>query len=120
MLIQNQKYASVFRNLLELCHNRSVAVQTIKSLARRPWGNKKRTRTTWYEPFEDQTDIDRAVHWVLNREGIFLNTSADIHLLPKILDAANRFERGLNDEEMKAEVAHLGMEPLFDGRTLLM
>ncbi|KKN18550.1 hypothetical protein LCGC14_0954570, partial [marine sediment metagenome] len=119
LMIQDQKYVSDFIELLELCHNRNIAVQTIKSLARRPWGNKKRTRTTWYEPFEDQTDIDRAVHWVLKREDIFLNTSSDIHLLPKILDAAIRFERGPPDEEMQAEVAHLGIKPIFNGRSLL-
>ncbi|HEC39325.1 hypothetical protein LCGC14_0587420 [marine sediment metagenome] len=120
IMMQNQKYASDFRKLLELCHSRNVAVQTIKSLARRPWGNKKRTRTTWYEPFEDQSDIDRVVHWVLNREGIFLNTSGDIHLLPKILDAATRFEKGTPDEEMQKVVRPLGMKPIFDGRSLLI
>ena len=120
IMMQNQKYASDFRKLLELCHSRNVAVQTIKSLARRPWGNKKRTRTTWYEPFEDQSDIDRVVHWVLNREGIFLNTSGDIYLLPKILDAATRFEKGTPDEEMQKVVRPLGMKPIFDGRSLLI
>jgi len=119
VMIQNQKYNSDFNKLLELCHSRNVAVQTIKSLARRPWGNKERIRTTWYEPFEG-IDIDRAVHWVLKKEGIFLNTSGDIHLLPKILDAANRFEKGTSDEEMQEVVKSLGMKPIFDGRTLLL
>jgi hypothetical protein len=36
-------------------------VQTIKSLARREWGERPRARTTWYEPLEDQADIDLAV-----------------------------------------------------------
>ena len=119
MMMQNPIYAADFENLLKLCKDRNVAVQTIKSLARRPWGDKKRTQTTWYEPFKDQTNIDRAVHWVFKREGIFLNTSSDIHLLPKILDAASRFEIEPTDEEMKEKASQLGMKPIFDGRTLL-
>ncbi|MFX0083857.1 MAG: aldo/keto reductase [Candidatus Hodarchaeota archaeon] len=120
VMIQNSKYAADFENLLKLCKDRGIAVQTIKSLARRPWGDKERIRSTWYEPFEDQTNIDRVVHWVLNREAIFLNTSSDIHLLPKILDAANRFTIGPSEEEMQIKASQLGMAPIFDGRSLIL
>lgn len=119
VMMQNPKYATDFDSLLKICQDRGIAFQTIKSLARRPWGKKKRKWNTWYEPFEDQTDIDRAVHWILKREGIFLNTSSDIHLLPKILDAASRFEIEPTDEEMKEKASHLGTKPIFDGRSLL-
>ena len=120
MMIQDPKYAADFESLLKLCKDRNVAVQTIKSLAYRPWGNKKKTQTTWYEPFEDQFNIDRAVHWVLKKEGIFLNTSSDIHLLSKILDAASRFYLSPPEEEMQAEATHLGMKPIFNERNLIL
>ena len=120
MMMQDPQYSADFESLLKLCKDRNVAVQTIKSLAYRPWGNKRRTRTTWYEPFEDQINIDRAVHWVLNREGIFLNTSADIHLLPKLLDAASRFKIGPLEEEMQSKTSQIGMKPIFDGRSLIL
>lgn len=119
VMMQNPKYATDFENLLKICQDRGIAFQTIKSLARRPWGKKERKWKTWYEPFDDQTNIDRAVHWVLKREGIFLNTSSDIHLLPKILDAASRFETEPTDEDMQEKATQLGMKPIFDGRTLL-
>ena len=120
MMMQSPEYAADFENLLELCKERRVAVQTIKSLARRPWGKKERISSTWYEPFEEQTDIDRAVHWVLKKEGIFLNTSGDIHILPKILDAANRFTIGPPEEEMQEKATQLEMKPIFDGRNLIL
>jgi len=120
VMMQNPEYAADFESLLKICKDRKVAVQTIKSLARGPWGESKRIRTTWYEPFEDQIDIDRAVHWVLKREGIFLNTSADIHILPKILDAASRFEIGPLEEEMQEKATKLEMRPIFEGRSLLL
>ncbi|MFX1365740.1 MAG: aldo/keto reductase [Promethearchaeota archaeon] len=120
VMMQNPEYAADFDNLLEICKERNVAIQTIKSLARCPWGEKKKIRSTWYEPFEDQADIDRAVHWVLGREGIFLNSSADIHILPKILDAAIRFKKSPPEEEMQGKVIQLGMKPIFDGRSLVL
>jgi aryl-alcohol dehydrogenase-like predicted oxidoreductase len=112
-MMQNPKYAADFAALLQLCQERNVAVQTIKSITRAPWGEKERTRSTWYEPLEDQADIDRAVSWVLSRPGIFLNTAGDINLLPKVLDAASRFTGVLSDEAMAAVVAQRRMAPLF-------
>ncbi len=113
VMMQNRQYAADFEALAVLCQERNVALQTIKSLVRRPWGDRPKTHTTWYEPFEDQADIDRAVHWVLSRPGIFLNTVADIHLLPKVLDAASRFQSAPPEEEMKRKAAELDMAPLF-------
>ncbi len=106
-------YAENFNALAATCQQRNVAVQTIKSLAYRPWMGRKHTRTTWYEPLEDQQDIDVAVWWVLKRPGIFLMTTGDINLLPKVLDAASRFSGGPSDQEMQAMVNRLHMEPLF-------
>ena len=114
ILMQNPVYAANFEKVLKLCQARNTAVQTIKSLARRPWGNRPQIRATWYEPFEEQADIDRAAHWVLNRPGIFLNTTGDIHLLPKILDAASRFESGPSAAAMAAAADQLEMVPLFE------
>ena len=109
-------YVEQFNALLSTCQQRNVAVQTIKSIAYKPWMGRAHTRSVWYEPLEDQQDIDLAVHWVLKQPGIFLNTVGDIHLLPRVLDAANRFQAdsaGPTDEQMRALVARLGMEPLF-------
>jgi aryl-alcohol dehydrogenase-like predicted oxidoreductase len=113
IVMQNRGYTEVFEALMALCRERNVAVQTIKSIARRPWLGRQATRTTWYEPMEDQAEIDRAVHWVLSRPGIFLNTVGDIHVLPKVLDAANRFEAAPSDAEMRRQVEQLDMVPLF-------
>jgi hypothetical protein len=38
----------------------------------------------------------------------------DIHLLPKMLDAAARYEGPVSDEEMAAQVEQLQMQPLFE------
>lgn len=112
-MMQNSRYAADTEALLQLCRRRNVAVQTIKSATRRPWGDRPHTRASWYEPLEAQADIDRAVHWVLGRPGLFLNTIADLQLLPRVLDAVARFQQAPPEAEMQAAAERLSMEPLF-------
>ena len=88
-------------------------MQTIKSLAAAPWGERPHVYAPWYEPLSEQADIDLSVWWVLGRPGIFLNSVSDIGLLPRVLDAAQRFDARPTDEEMRALVSRLRIEPLF-------
>lgn len=110
---QDNKYISDFEALLKLCAEQQVAVQTIKSITCGPWGSKNRTSSVWYEPLTKQPDIDLAVHWVLGRSNIFLNSAGDIHLLPRILDAANRFQSRPSDTAMSQLVEERHMSSLF-------
>jgi aryl-alcohol dehydrogenase-like predicted oxidoreductase len=113
VMMQNPTYAADFEALLEECDVLGVAVQTIKGITLAPWGERERTHRTWYEPLQDQADIDRAIHWVLGRPDVFLNTAGDLALLPRILDAAERFAERPSDAEMEAMVRSRRMEPLF-------
>ena len=106
-------YAENFEALSATCRERNVAIQTIKSIALRPWQDRPRTANTWYEPLADQRDINLAVWWVLGRPGIFLNTAGDVNLLPKVLDAADRFEKRPGDEDMAELIKRSAQEPLF-------
>jgi aryl-alcohol dehydrogenase-like predicted oxidoreductase len=113
VLMQNPHYAADFEALLEVCRKRDVAVQSIKSVVRAPWGDREPTRTTWYEPLEEQADIDLAVHWVLARPEVFLNTVGDINVLPKVLDAASRYEGRPGEQSMERLVSDRELAPLF-------
>ena len=112
-MMQNPQYAADVTELLRVCAARNIASQTIKSITRAGWGNHPQTRSTWYEPLEEQADIDLAVHWVLGEPQVFLNSVGDIHLLPKVLEAAHRFHERTSDNEMNDMVSRLRMEPLF-------
>lgn len=114
--MQNEYYAENFNALLATCQERDVAVQTIKSIAYKPWMEEEHTRTTWYKPLEDQRDIDMAVWWVLARPGIFLDTVGDIGLLPRVLDAASRYEEGMSGNSqasLEEYLSKLSYVPLF-------
>ncbi len=113
LTMQNSYYRENFEALLKTCEERRVAVQTIKSIAHRPWMEHDHTRTTWYQPLESPDDIDQAVWWVLGRPGIFLNSVGDVDLLPLVLDAAKRFKKPPSDETMQALLERSHAEPLF-------
>jgi aryl-alcohol dehydrogenase-like predicted oxidoreductase len=107
--MQDEVYAADFEALAAVCAERGVALQTIKAIALRRWDGREQTAGTWYEPLTEQADIDLAVHWVLGNPQVFLNTVGDTTLLPKVLDAAERFEARPPDEELAA----LGATSLF-------
>ncbi len=111
--MQDARYAGTFEALAAVCAERNVALQTIKSLARRRWDGREHTAATWYEPLREQADIDLAVHWVLGRPEAFLLTTGDVEILPCLLDAAERFARRPSDEEMARLAERSQAAPLF-------
>ena len=112
-MMQNAQYTSDFEALSTVCIKRGVAMQTIKGITLRPWDEREHTHDTWYEPLSEQADIDLAVHWVLGRTGVFLNTAADMSLLPRVFDAASRAGDRPSDSEMQGLVDRRSMAPLF-------
>ncbi len=111
--MQDPRYAERFEALAAVCAERNIALQTIKSLALRRWDGRKATASTWYEPLREQADIDLAAHWVLGRPEAFLLTTGDVEILPRLLDAAERFDHRPSDEEMDALAARSEASPLF-------
>jgi len=106
-------YAADFNALYEMCRERGVAMQTIKSVARRRWRDDDGPRYSWYEPLRDPEALKRAVNFVLGRPGLFLNTSSDATLLRQTLEAASA-EISVPAEPVLAGMAEeQAMEPLF-------
>ena len=113
LTMQLPYYRENFEAVVQIARERGVAVQTIKSIAYRPWLGRPRTRSTWYEPLDAQEDIDLAVAWVLGREGIFLNSVGDVDLLPRVLEAAGRFRSAPDDRAMQGLVDRVRPQPIF-------
>jgi aryl-alcohol dehydrogenase-like predicted oxidoreductase len=111
--MQKPRYASDFNELIEICRKRNIAVQTIKSVVRRPWGTRSKTHNTYfYEPLTTQDAIDKAVHWSLGLPNNFLITAGDTQILPMILDASTRFEKPPTDIEMTNLVNEFDMQSI--------
>lgn len=115
--MRNPYYAENFDALYATCQERDVAVQTIKSIALRPWRDRPHTRSVWYQPLEEQGDIDQAVWWALSRPNTFLCSVGDVDLLPRVLDAAGRFAERPADATTDAAMDELARrteaDPLF-------
>lgn len=120
-LLGDAQYRAEAEALLETCAERQVAVQTIKSIARRRWSDDPTSagspHFSWYEPLPAGDALVRAVGYVLSRAQLFLNTSSDLQLLRATLDAAQRPAMP-GVEEMEDDALRLGVEPLFDGAEL--
>ena len=111
---QHGTYAPDFEATAALCAERNVAVQTIKAIARGPWAaGAVRDHATWYQPLEDDPSIRQAVHWVLARPAIFLNSVGDVDLLPAVLRAADECGDGPSDAMMAELGQRSGMTSIF-------
>lgn len=119
VLLERPDYRTDVEALLDMCAQRSVAVQTIKSIARGRWEGSREGKFSWYEPLTDAAAIGRAVRYVLGNEQLFLNTSSDATLLPTILAAVTAGDLvSPPPEELQADVDSFGITTLFDGNEL--
>jgi aryl-alcohol dehydrogenase-like predicted oxidoreductase len=111
---QHQLYAADFEATVALAHEREVAVQTIKSLARGPWAAAApRGYDTWYEPLDEEDDIRTATHWVLARPKVFVNSVGDVKLLPLVLRAAEEHAAMPPPEVMAQLSQRAGLSSIF-------
>ena len=118
MMMQNQTYRDDFGRLVIRCREDGVALQTIKSIARRRWQESDDSRKfSWYEPLRDDEAIARAVSYVLSQPGLFLNSSSDATLLRKTLGAADQFKDLESSADLhnalRADREGFELEPLF-------
>ena len=105
--------------LRQVCADRSVAVQTIKAIARRRWPENDQSRHfAWYEPLQEAMAINRAVRFVLSEPQLFLNSSSDIRLLPTVIAAASGELSMPTPPELEADREAFGITSLFDGQQL--
>jgi aryl-alcohol dehydrogenase-like predicted oxidoreductase len=109
-----------YEPVLKLAKERNVGVIVMKALAKGPWpsaiANKpssKRPYTTWYEPFDKQEDIDKCVWFALSQDVTTLASSSDGLLVPKIIDAAERYHKLDREEQEGIVQSASNLQPLF-------
>ena len=109
----NPDYRRHAKELISVCRAKDVGTMIIKAVTKGPWGDKEKTATTWYEPFDQMDEIQRAVNFALSYEITGLCTPGDVRILPMFLQACENFVE-LNHEQME-ELIELGRqyEPLF-------
>ena len=103
-MARNPGYRRNSEALLEEANTRNVGIQTIKMIARGGWDGIEKDCHTWYDPHREQVDIDKSLWWVLSQPTHTAPSCGEISLLPKVLDAAERF-RALSEAEQEEVVA---------------
>lgn len=118
-LFSMEGYRQDAEELLGVCRERGVAVQTIKSIARRRWPpDTTEKKRSWYQPLEDAGALRRAVHYVLSVPDVFLCSSSDFERLPDTLAAAAAFAGAPGPSDLESDSARLQVSALFDGEAL--
>ena len=109
---RDPEYRRVSEALLAECEDRDVGVQTIKMIARGGWGDGEKQTNTWYDPHREQEDIDRSLWWVLSQPMHTAPSCGDVNLLPKVLDAAERFAPQSRSQQEEVVMAQHPPSPL--------
>ena len=113
-MMQQPQYADDFNALYNMCQNRGVAMQTIKSIAARRWqDDDEEKRFSWYRPITDADAMKRAIDFVLSRENLFVNTSSDATLLERSLDAIAQPTAEVDLALLAEDAQRFGVEALF-------
>jgi aryl-alcohol dehydrogenase-like predicted oxidoreductase len=104
-----------FKHILKIAQENNLGIIAIKAISRRRWTFAKKYGT-WYQPLEEQDEIDDAVWFTLSQEGVTTySLPCDLRLWPLVLDAAKRY-RNLDDTTQKHIIQQAKMQnyrPLF-------
>ena len=100
--------------LIKECQARNVGIQTIKMIARGGWREGAKDCNTWYDPHREQAEIDRSLWWVLSQPMHTAPSCGEISLLPKVLDAAERYTPLNSHEQSEIEGGQRPPHPLAD------
>jgi len=108
-----------YEPVLKIAKERDIGTIVMKAFAKGPWPSElakqpeKRSYSTWYEPFDSQTDIDKCLWFALSQGVTTVASTCDGRLVPKIIDAAERYrELGVDEQEKLIESA-ANLKPLF-------
>lgn len=113
-MMKDLQYKKDYEQLSSLCLKRNTALQVIKTICKGSWPKgTKRNFGTWYEPLSKQEDIDIALAWALQQKHVFINSAADISLLPKLIKAAQNSSQRISDKEMAEAAERIGISNLF-------
>ena len=112
-MMSDEEYKKDFTELTDLCREKKIAIQTIKSLARSYWGDGDKRGATWYKPITNFEDMTKSINWVLSHDDIFLNTTGDVNLLPTVLEIASKLSGKPDDSEMIEMIERLNVSKIF-------
>ena len=91
------------KDVLETAAKKGTAVISIKPVSRGSWPkDAKKTYDWWYQPLEDETEMQQAMNWVLSQKGVVTTLPASfVDVFERTVKAARSF-RTVSPEETTA------------------
>ena len=105
-MYKDTQYRTDAEQLISICNEKDVGIQTIKMIARGGWGDGHKDLGTWYDPHRTQKEIDTALWWQLSQPIHTAPSCGEYKLLKKVLDSGERFNQ-LDLEEQEGIVASM-------------
>jgi aryl-alcohol dehydrogenase-like predicted oxidoreductase len=102
-----------FALLLEVARQKDVGVIAMKAIAKRPWESLMRIYKTWYEPFDEQPEIDKSLWYTLSQDVATATLPSDLSLWPMVIDAAERVKPMNQSEQAKVVAEVERYKPIF-------
>lgn len=99
--------------ILTLARKKKIGVIAMKSIAKGPWPTKDRTNNTWYQPFNTQEEIDKALWFTLSQDVTTAASSSDIQVARMMIDAAERFTPMEEEVQRELLAEASAYKPLF-------
>lgn len=114
-LSQDTAYRHAFDELRAAIREADAGLMLIKALARNLWRSPDvATRSTWYEPLEEQPAVDAAVALALGVDGVTgIATPGDVGLLGRVIEAERRRSALSSEHAARTLDAVPDMAPLF-------
>lgn len=115
-LYADADYRRDAEHLLDVCQQRKVGAQIIKSVAKQPWRGREKTYNPWYEPYDTDEEIAASVNFALSQPGVTAVVSmGDVSLLPLFIDAGENFTP-MSQADQTALIAQRAADGMiFDG-----
>jgi len=109
----NPEFRKSAEELIATCKAKDVGTMIIKTITKAPWGERQHTANTWYEPFDQMDEIQRAINFGLSYEVTGLCTAGDTRILPLMLEACKNFAP-MNETQREEMIQSAKQyEPLF-------
>jgi len=102
-----------YEPLLELAKERDMGTIAMKAFTKRPWPTEERRYETWYEPWDTQREIDRALWFTLSQGVTTAASAGDVRLFEMLVDTAERYTELTPEEQEELVTSASGLKPLF-------
>jgi len=102
-----------YRPLLRLAKEKDMGTIAMKAFTKQPWPTEERRYQTWYEPWDTQPEIDRALWFTLSQGVTTAASAGDPRLFQMMVDAAERYRELSQEEQDELLTTASDLKPLF-------